>query len=201
MSVALNARASRNFGRTTQNAGTVIRILTDSLRKLVAKITSLSYTAGATAHTLTFFKAFGVTKLTAAALASQAVIKLAADPGAGTAAGALAANDKLVIEKPDGTLHYAVVQSLSGLDVTLTANVPTGGFAANARVWNYGVSGDGNAPTLNAPSGATTPYTDTLAGVMGGGMPGAPIIVESDNATNQGYIERMSVAYVKEGSN
>jgi hypothetical protein len=185
----------RSFAGATENADTVIRTIVPFLRNLKTVIAVLGYTSGGTAHTVTILQAQSQTKLSADAASSQAVINLVADPGVGTIPGAIAANDKLVIEKPDGTLHFAVVQSVSSLAITLTANVPTGGLKAGARVWFYGTSTDKCHTVLKPATSATTFYAQDN-GLAAARDKEQPMIVESTNATAAGTIAALTVHYV-----
>lgn len=79
--------------RKTIAFGTVITSLIQPRKKCVAKVTTLKYTAGTTAHTLTIMRSLARTKITAAVLAAGTAAVLARDPGnysANYAADALA---------------------------------------------------------------------------------------------------------------
>jgi hypothetical protein len=191
--MSLPIKSTWSTGGETETAGTVIRALTPVRKGLRAVLTLLSYSSGGTAHTVTVLRPLGQTTLSAAAAASQAVVNLTADPGAGTVAGGIAANDKVVIEKPDGTLHYGVVSSVATLAVTLTANVPAGGFSAGARVWFYGVNADKH-PTFKPPVSAQTTFASE-SGVVSAERLEQPLIVESDNGTAAGTFGAVEVAY------
>lgn len=194
----LSVNDVRSWGGDTETADTVIRRIIPFVNGLKTVLALLIYTSGGTAHTVTVFKPFSKTTLSAAAAASQAVINLTADPGVGTVAGAIAANDKLLIEKPDGTLHYAVVQSVSTLAITLTASVPSGGFDAGARVWFYGVAADRH-PSFAPATSATTTYAADEGLVAADGV-NEPLFVESSNATAAGTIRTLTAHYVRPSS-
>jgi len=198
MATNLNVVGGEVFGAVSQTAGTVIqrvippRLLQGSILK--ALLTSLVYTAQGTAHTLTLMKCVARTTVASAAAASQAVVNITADCGVGSLAGAIAPDDYLVIEKPDGTWHLGKVSSITSLAVTLTANVPTGGFAAGAKVFLMGAVADthGGIKTLAGTASVTTTFTgDAIVESPG------PIVIESNNATAAGTIVSAAVSYAK----
>ena len=184
------------LGSKTAAAGTAIVRTIDPYKtamppaRYFTRLSSFSYRAGATAHTLTVMKPIAATTLASAAAAAQPVIALTADPGS------IAANDYLVIEKPDGTFHTAVVLSVAGLDITLTANVPAGGFATGAKVWFLGVPGDQSADDkYELPASATTRLADYVAGWNASVDRYEPIVLHVDNATNAGVMQQTCAAY------
>lgn len=213
--------AAHSLGGFTATAGTRIqavvppappqRIGLRTSKNTFARLSSLIYTSGSTAHTLTVMRPIGKTTLSADAAISQAVINLAADPGVALVGptgvitkngdNALAANDLLVIECPDGTYHLAKVSSVATLAITLTANVPTGGLKSGATVWDFGITTDkdpytGLAHPFFVPTvSAKTVYTDNFAGVVAALNPGDPMIIDSDNGTAAGWLEAFTVIY------
>ena len=188
ISLALNKTFS--YGKVTQTADTVITRTIPPSYNAFTHITNLKYTAAGTAHTVTVMRPLAApTTLTSAAAASQAVINVAA------LAGSLAANDYLVIEKPDGTYHTGIVSSVSTLAVTLTANVPSGGFASGAKVWNLGVAADHTNLVFNGIASATTTYNDYVSSVAATVFKEQPMIVYSNNATAAGTLENVSGGY------
>lgn len=182
------------YGLVTATAGTVITRTLPAKKRHWTHLLFAKYIAGATAHTLTVMQALGTTTLSAAAAAGQAVVALTADPGVGTASGVIAANDYVVIEKPDGTFHTGIVSSVSGLNVTLTANVPTGGFAALAPVWFFGVIGDGH-PQYTLTASVATTLQSTIGSVVSSLRRYQPLILHSGNATNAGVLDLVSGCY------
>ena len=156
----------------------------------------LSYTNSTTAHTLSFLKHYAKTTLSSAAAAGQAVVNITADAAASLTPGAIAAGDVLVIQKPDGTWHTGQVSSVSTLAITLTANVPTGGFNSGATVFFMGAAADvvGTGDFALAAS-ATTALSDTEAGVYSGNEDG-PLVVESNNATAAGTLDFLNAVWI-----
>jgi hypothetical protein len=182
------ALGSFNLGAKTATAGTEITQLIAPRNRAYTRVTTASYRAAGTAHTLTALRTLNQTVLSAAAAAGQAVISLAADPGS------IAANDFVAILKPDGTYHLGKVSSVSTLDVTLTANVPTGGFAAGAKVFFFGAIGDGH-PQFAGTATTLETYQDTTAGIVASNNVEEPILLHSGNATAAGVLERVSGVY------
>lgn len=156
-----------------------------------SRVTKFSWTPGATSHTLTAMRPLATSVFTTAdAAASQAVIVLSADPGAGIA-NAIAANDLLVIRQNDGSFTSHKVSSVSGLSITLTANLSKV-LSAGAEVWFYGVIGDTDPaltvahPTYALPTGSTTSLTGDTNFVISSHDKNQPILLQVDNATNVG---------------
>jgi hypothetical protein len=231
---ALPIVGMRTYGRLTATAGTVIQQLIYPFRRAFTRIMQFQYVTAGTAHTITCRQACGITYLSAAAAPSQAVIAIAAQPFAldlvgganamnvapggasapvnqaalltGIAYRTIAANDFLVIERPDGLWDLKKVTSISGLNVTLSTNVPANlitaatGYAANAKVWLMSLDTTDVVPGTNltnpkiADMGATatTNYPandDTPVGVFSSPGKYQPLILESNNATNAGVFE------------
>lgn len=189
----------------TETAATAIVDIIPPRKGAKARLRKYVYTPGATTHTLTVMCPQGRTTLSAAALAAQAVVNLTADPGTGTTSGAIAAADYLVIEKPFSagsprTFHIAKVSSVATLAITLTANVPTGGFSSGAAVWFFGAAADAQHPTFALTTGAQrTPIDDSWYGLCGPTGQDMPILMYSDNATNAGTLNYAQGIYILEG--
>lgn len=203
----------KSYGRITQSAGTKIVRVVEPSSGAFTVLTYLEVTVGATAHTLTVMKPLGVTTLSAAAAAAQAVINLTADPGdytgVQTADNGIAANDRLIIELPDGTFHQDIVSSVATLAITMTNNIPTGGAAAGAKVWFYGVEANSSPFDALAHAVYTLPANgtkifggspgDSIAGWFGSNAREEPLLLIIDNATNASVLERVQVAYSTKG--
>jgi hypothetical protein len=151
------------------------------------------YTAAGTAHSLLALRCLNRTYLTAAAAAGQANIVVAADPGVGTVAGAIASGDYVLIQKSDGTWHLGVANAgISTLTITLNANVPTGGFAAGAEVYFFGATTDSHVVPFRGTASATSTYEgDNLLTSDG------PILLYSANATAAGILQQASAVYTR----
>jgi len=185
-------------GGVTAAAGTRFRFLIPPRLRGYTRVSKLVYTAGATAHTVTACRPIGKTTASAASTATATVINLNADPG--PSGNALAANDLLAVRETDGVTRLYTVSSVATLSITLTGGL-TAGLAAGGSVWNFGVTGDtdptiGRAhPTWRGVASDTSTYEDREGGVVAGHEADAPILIDSDNATDQGYLDLLSWSY------
>jgi len=191
----LPCEGAEGYGKASQNAGTRIQVASQGRKGKYTYLKAFSYTDGGTSHTLTMMKSVSETTLTAAAVAAQADVVLAADPGT-TSTGAIAANDLVCIKKPNGDWHFGKVSSWTAgtLTLTLTANVPTGGFASGARVLFYGAPSDSDHANFQFASLATSsiknfPPVEKGGILMKSRTTDEPIILDSNNASNAGTIE------------
>jgi hypothetical protein len=155
--------------------------------------------------------------LTAAAAASQAVININQDPGVytaysfngsnapRTANNAIAANDWVAFQYPDGSWGVDTVASVSSLAVTLTNNLATGGLAAAAPLWFFGIATDVNPadatahPQLNIPASVITAFGSEGRPIMSTFKNGEPLLLHVNNAANASVLDRASVVYVNRG--
>lgn len=203
----------KTYGRLTQAANTKIVRLVEPCRGAYTALTFAEITVSTTAHILTVMKPLGSTTLTADAAASQAVISIAADPGDytgyRTSDNAIAANDYVVLEMPDGTFVADTVSSVSSLDITLTTNLPTGGMKSGSTVWFYGIETDTNPFDALAHARYTLPASSTvvygnapgeaICGFFGSNRREEPILLIIDNGTAASTLERVQVAYSQKG--
>lgn len=190
-----HASDSFHYGKKTESAGTEITVLVPPVASLFARLTTLRYRAAGTAHTLTALKQLGETTVASTAAAGQAVVNVSADPGTGTVAGGIAAGDFLAVEKSDGTYHVGKVSSVATLAITLTANVPTGGFAAWARVLFFGAPADHTGTQFSGTASTLESYQDEASGVVASASRNQGVLVHSDNATAAGTLEQVAAAY------
>jgi hypothetical protein len=207
MSILANLQTF-GFGRTTQTAGTVITQVVPPQKRKKTKLTRVAVTAAGTAHTLTVLRALGRTTVKAVAAAAQAVFTCLLDPGDYSATpvkrvadNAMAANDYLLIKCPDGTYFLGIISSVAApgsdgsVEVTLTANLPTGGFAAGAPVWFFGITTDLDPQTAVAhpafPIGASAQTVLYNEGgvVLESMLPDSPLLLYDNNATAAGSID------------
>jgi hypothetical protein len=205
--MSANVVALNDTGRATATAGTAFTALCPPRRGLKTRINHLSYNCGGTAHTLTVMRELARTTVNAVAAAGQAVVQLVVDPGTLiTPARVLAAGDYLVFELPNqqGAAAFlvgvvsSVAASGSNLNVTLTANLPTGGLTKGAVCWMMGVAADLHPQYLLAASAVTT-LSEALAGFVGARLSYSPLLLYSNNITAAGTLQNASVAYVSEG--
>jgi hypothetical protein len=206
------------FAELTQNAGTTIERVVPGVYNLRPVVQKFSYTAGATAHTLTAMLPLNKTRLSAAAAAAAASVILTNDPGDYTktlnntlrgytpsvANNLIATNDFVAIKKPDGlwSLHKITgATTNSDGTVTILLTVPTGGFLAGAEVHFFGITTDTNPNTglahqkfTLAASVETVQTGEEL--VTGAGL-GDSIVIQSNNATNAGTLNRVQGGYTR----
>lgn len=202
----------KTYGKITANAGTRIVQLIEPCVDAWTMLGLLEYTAGATGHVLTVMKPLGVTTLTAAAAASQAVVNIAADPGDYTGKqvddNGIAASDRVVVELSDGTYFLTTVSSVATLAITLAASLPYAA-AVNAKFWFFGV--EANTNPFDARAHETFNLDASGATIFGSDVPNdtgwfcsnnifEPLILSIDNATNAGVLERVTALYGRRAS-
>lgn len=195
------------FGNTA-NANTRIQIPIPNHPQGRTLLTSLAYTPGATTHTLTLMRPQSDFVIVASpAAASQAVVVLSKDPGLGTQAGALAANDLLVLQNDDGSLFVGKVSSVAAgangqISVTLTVSLSVAlAGIGNNKVWDYGVVGDKDNKsglvygTVTLTNGSTTKLNlDSNFEFASWGYD-QPLLLDVDNATNAGAYNEIHWAH------
>lgn len=220
------------YGSVSVAFGTVINRLVEPIPGLITNISDLWYTCAGTAHTLTLMRPLGLAFASSAAAAAQTTLNIDRDPGVYSAYGvvdvadnAIAANDFVVYQTADGTYTFDKVASVSGLALTMTANIPTSTVLKGAPVWFFGAIADVNPAdglahaTLNPPASVTTKYGADLAGAISGlfasivpspqmralksatlgpwplNGKGEPIVIQSNNITATGTIEMTQAIY------
>jgi hypothetical protein len=211
----MNGYGHRGTGQISVAFGTAIQYLIQPDRGGKTVLTSLSYTDGGTAHTITLMLPIGRTTAVGANAAGQAVLNIAADPGnplrglnpnwTGGANDALAANDFIAVREQDGVTRLYKVSSVSTLAITLTTNLSAGTLGGES-VWMFGIPTDTNGQTgkahtalLSGSSSAAVTFPAANAGadsaVEGTINADEPILVNSNNATATGTISEMSWCY------
>jgi hypothetical protein len=221
----------RGYGKLTQTAGTTIVRLVEPVLNAFTRLTDLWYTAGATAHTLTIMRPLNKTSVPNTTAGGQTGITLAADPGKFNAGGfvggtinvadiPIAANHYVVYQCADGNFFVDTVAIVSGLNLTMSTNVPASGIAAGAPFWFFGAltssnPADGNPhPQFTLPASGTTKFGgdsgEGIAGFVGtlrqpsSNLFGAnwplsgqfePMLIVSNNITNAGTLEKVTAIY------
>jgi hypothetical protein len=183
-----------HYGVTTANAGTAFLRLVEPRRNSKARVTSMNYRSGSTAHTLTVMKPVGTTVAPEGADKDQKDILLEnASPFAGEA---LAASDYLAWENADGGFNYDTVASLSDKTVTLTNNVPVD-IPPGALVWAFYEVGR-SAHQVHSPAASTTTlFSDAISGVAEPNNFYQPLLIHSNNATAQSWLVNVSGYHAK----
>lgn len=198
------ALGSCSLSNLTSPAGSPITALVPPRLAAFTRLTRVVYRCGATAHMLTALKSLWQTTLSALAASGATSVVLTADNGAATPAGALAAGDWLCVELGNGTYYLAQVAAVSSLTCTVAA-LPA--FApAGAKVWCFGAVGDHASSqtnlTANPAVGSQFPaeaglneWSDPASGVCQSLREEMPLMLHSDNPTNQGRFLVVSASY------
>lgn len=187
----------------------------------IIHVTSFWYTVPTTAHTLYFMRPLNWTTFKADAAASQAVVVISADPGTWATAGVyqyplantsipstgnntIGANDYVVYQAASGQWIVDTVASGTSPTLTLTTNLPTGGVKKGGLFYFFGLKTDTD-PATNAAhnkwlidaatSGTTTRAFQDPIGLFCTLHPGDPLVILSDNASAQGYLEMVNGYY------
>lgn len=197
MSIALIAGNWNTNGNKTATAGTVISHVVPPKQGMRAVLTELTYESGATGHTVTVLKALAKTNTSAAAASGATTLALNA---ATFASQTIAANDFIVVEQADGNFGLYKVSALSTLTVTIPAL--SAAVALGAQVWIMGAIGEAEHGAFKPTASARTQYASAVAGISSSGYGpvtysstvyrrsgyGDPIVLQSDNATNAGFL-------------
>lgn len=192
----------------TETAATAIVEFAPPVSGRKAKLTSLVYTPGTTAHDLVLMRCIDETETTAASAATDTTL----DVGKVTFADqTLASGDYLLIEHADGTFEINTVSSVASLVITLNAGVAK---AVNAgdRVWMFGHPTNEAAYHVTLKSIASTriEFQSPSAGLVEGGIGpnigiisdyerdglGDPLLFYSANGTVAGILNWASGVYV-----
>lgn len=183
-----------HYGVTTQSANTAILRLVEPRRNSKARVTSMNYRSGSTAHTLTVMKVVATTTAPAGAAADQTDIVLAT--GSPVSGEALAASDYLAWENANGGFNFGVVSSLAGSTVTMSANVPVA-IPAGALVWAFYEVGRATHQVFSPAASVTTLLADAIAGVAEPPDFYQPLLIHSNNATAQSWLVNVSGYHAK----
>ena len=183
------------YGSKTAAFGTAITRVVSPRAGLRAAVSGFAYTAGTTAHTLTFLTAQSETTISTEAASGQAVIALTTIPTASDGS-LLAANDFVIVQHEDGSWSDYVVSSISGLNVTLTGNLSKK-VLKGSRVFFMGVIAD-------HPDRQYTIAASTTLQISGGDVrlrcatankDNEPILAHSANATVAGTLVWLGFTY------
>lgn len=160
-----------------------------------ARASGAIYTAGTTAHTLSFMNVLGSTTVSTDAAAAQAVVAFTALPTAPDGS-VIAAGDWVVLQQEDSTWVAHKVSSLSGLNVTMTANLAKK-VKANTTVFFLGAPADhaDRQYTVLASQTLNLVGSDTRLGLATAAADGQPILVHSNNVTAAGYLQWLGFTY------
>lgn len=181
-----------SFGSKTATADTAITRLIQPHPVKLSHAGAWSYKPGATAHTLTFLIPVATTTVTTDAATGQAVLAFAAIPTAPDGS-ILAAGDWVAVQYPDLSWGEYKVSSVSGLNITMTANFAAV-IRANTTIYYFGAPGDhaNRQVSLVASveqSGPASGYSATTPAI------GQPILVHADNITAAGTLRFLNYSY------
>jgi hypothetical protein len=192
----------------TSAPGTPILAHVPPHRKGYSLLTKVLYRAAGTAHSVTVMKELDRTTLSAATAGGASVINLTDDPGTGTVAGAIAADDYVVVELDSGGAFACKVASVSSLAVTLSEVLPSAA-AGGRTVWFLGAPEDhaseqqtGQQTTglsFDAPASELTDRGDAAAGLCSSPSIWSPLLVHSDNVAAAGQFEQVTAVYTLTG--
>lgn len=192
------------IGRTTQSAGTRIRGVLGGAGGLYTHLTNFRYTSGATQHTVTAMidASNGLAASALAAAGTALVCDRALTDGDANAPANL---DVLVVRLNTGEWHLSTISAWNSGTKTLTLNtaIPTGkSVLKGAPIFFYGVAGDTYqlGRTFSPATSTSTNFPNQAGGdasLIRGRSPGAPIVLDSDNGTAQGYIEYANFMFAK----
>lgn len=209
MSIPANVQKLLPFGYKTENAATIIQLNVPGLTGFRAALLNLVYTAAATAHTISLLfpatTAYGKAPAAAtlagskntaasAAAAGQAVINVTSAPK-DPAGNATASGDIIAYECTDGTWEFNTVSSLDTLAITCGTNLAKA-VAAGAKVRILGIAADGYVMQLAAGANATKEFHNYGNILLAHPDVGEPCVIQSNNATNAGFILNALVAYI-----
>jgi len=198
-----------NLPSATESAGTLIQQIVPGAAGLIAKINSLTYTSGSTAHTVTILRATASTSVDGRAAADQKVVSLSS-PTMRTVNAAstenVAIGDYLAFLDEKGKYVFDVVAGVAGAAMTMTVNLTTA-IGDGSAVWIFGEIGRASAIALTPPVSATT----TIPLAVAAGIPGQldtnsrlgtgdPMLISSTNATAAGVIVSVSGDYTSENA-
>lgn len=185
------------IGYTTQTAGTIITAVVQPKAGARAKVWSFGYRQAATAHTLSLMTGHKVVEVGSDAASGQAVVimkEIPADP-AGTV---MASGDIFLLKHSTSGLYTPyVVSSVSGLSVTMTANLSQQ-VLADTKAYYLGAPGDyaGGTQFLFATSTTRDIGGGDERRVVATAMENDhPILFHSDNSTNAGFLEYLQYGY------
>ena len=149
-------------------------------------VTRLSILCGATAQTLSVMNALARTTTSAAALISQKVLDLTADPGVGTVAGVIASGDYCIVELETGVHQVNKVDSVATLAITFIDDFEAA-VSKGAKVYFYGTEGDGHEQVAVASGGET--IFESSEGWFVAKNAGYPLLFHLNNATDACILE------------
>jgi hypothetical protein len=196
------------IGSQTAAAGTAFYGLVPGNPDGRTRVTSFSYTASNTAHTVTALRPIGRTTLAAACVVNTNTVTLAADPG--PSGNGIAANDQIVIHYRANTndrvgtygRHTVSAWNATTKVATISPNT-TAASISGTKVFDFGIFSDTDPVTGAAhpgfpTNGNTVPLTYTFPGAgIAAHQYHDPILLHSGNATGAGTLTYAEYAHTK----
>lgn len=180
----------------TQTAGTRIRAVIPPRDGVRAKAWAFGHRQAATQHTLTFMTGWKQISVVADAAAGQAIVLFSEIPSDPTGA-AMAAGDVFVLRHSDMSWDDYQVSSISSNAVTMTANLSQQ-VLAGSKAFYMGAPGDYAGISQFIFAASTTREIgggDERRLVAVAAADGWPIVFDSDNSTNAGFLEYIQYGY------
>lgn len=182
------------YGSLTQTAGTEILRVVPPRDGAPGCVGNFRYEAAATAHTLTMMMVTSSTTVATDAASGQAVVNMSGTL-TDASGGAVAASDFLVLQYESGVWEAHKVSSVSGLAITVTANL-TAKIKAGSIAYCMGAPADHAARQFTMKASTTTDFIASDNRVQAArSVEGNPILVHSNNATNAGTLYWLSYYY------
>lgn len=183
------------YGTKTAAAGTEFTRVIPSRPGLRARASGFIYTAGTTAHTLTFMVTLDQTSIASEAASGQAVIVASRVPTAPDGSS-LAAGDWVIVAHEDGVWTDYKVTSISGFNITLTANLAKKVLKDSALFFmGAPADHDGRAFTILASQTLSMYGADNKLCAATAMVDNQPILVHSNNITAAGYLQWLGYTY------
>lgn len=183
------------YGSKTATAGTEITRTIPPRPLARAKASGFVYTAGANLHTLTFQVTLAKVAMSTDAASGQAVIALTQIPSAPDGS-LIAASDWVIVQHEDGVWTEYKVSSVSGLNITLTANLAKK-VLKNTVVYFMGAPADhvDRQYTINASQTLSIYGGDVRVCIATALNDNEPILANCDNVTAAGKLQWLAYTY------
>lgn len=193
----------------TETAGTVIEEIVPPVVGMIPRLTTFRYESAATAHTLTVMRPVANTSCSKYSASGQTILNVLQPDAMKDSAGAdeaLAANDFVVYQIEDGSYGASKVSSVSGSAITMAANL-AGTVDEGATIWLMGELGRSTHFSFTTQASTVDSFTDLnlQAGLNFQVSPknirtgvNDVLLVQSNNATNAGFLHSLSGHYVEE---
>jgi len=182
------------YGSLTQTAGTAIVRVVPPRSGLRARVSALTYTAGTTAHTVYVMPAVDEGTVTSDAAAAQAVVAVN-KTFANFDGSVAAASDYLTTQDEDGTWNSHVVSSVSGLNITVSANFAKK-VVKGTKIFFHGASSDHTDRGFLVDASTTASFGgNEWAGCGTAYKNGQTILVYSANGTAAGNLKTLSYVF------